>query len=86
MNQERQNTNGSTLKGVSKQQSTYSFKQPIKRLNPHTFKLDHSIKRQQMIKKEITYKLFHKLQNGCEDILEENARKFNEMIEQSLSC
>lgn len=85
MNQERQNVNGVALKGISERQSAYSFKQPIKRLNPVTFKLDRPKDRPLMIKKEITYKLFHKLQNGCEDILEENARKFNEMIEQSLS-
>ncbi|MGZ8270436.1 MAG: hypothetical protein ACXW1T_04585 [Methylophilus sp.] len=86
MNQDRQNVSGSPFKGVSKQQSAYSFKQPIKELNPVTFKLDRARDRPQMIKKEITYKLFHKLQNTFEDILEENARKFNEMIEQSLSC
>lgn len=85
MNQERQNVNGTALKGVSERQSAYSFKQPTKRSNPVTFKLDRPKVRPLMIKKDITYKLFHNLQNGCEDILEENARKFNEMIEQSLS-
>ena len=85
MNQERQNVSETALKGVSERQSAYSFKQPLDKLNPATFKLDRARDRPQMIKKEITYKLFHKLQNTFEDIIEENARKFNEMIEQSLS-